>query len=713
IEGLAVGVPATHRTQDRTAAITIEPTVGFANTPDSDPAIGVNQAWAAGIRARARSSQLGLETVAAHTVSTREELNTRISTAVAAGAQWGARPAAERAAILHRAGVVLESRRAELMEVAAAEAGKLLDQSDPEVSEAVDFAHFYAERALDLERIDGAVAEPVRLTVVTPPWNFPIAIPTGSTIAALAAGSAVLLKPASPAVRTGACLVEALWEAGVPRDVLQLVKLSERNLGEQLVGDPRVDRVILTGGFETAELFRSFRPDLQLLAETSGKNALIVTPHADYDLAARDAIASAFGHAGQKCSAASLLILVGQAGRSPRLRNQLLDGIRSLVVGYPWDAEAQMGPVITPPDGKLLTGLTSLGAGEHWVLEPRPLDDGGTLWSPGVRWGVQPGSAFHRTEYFGPILGIMHTETLAEAIAIANDVDYGLTAGLHSLDEAEIAHWIATIQAGNLYVNRGITGAIVQRQPFGGWKRSVVGPSAKAGGPNYLLPLVDWRAAPAQEGVAPRHASVRTLLEAARRDLSAAEQAALTRATASDERAWQTEYGITKDVSGLLAERNVVRYCPMPGGVIRLTEDGRVADLVRVAAAALRAGARPDISTGVALPVAVHTALTSIGFVVRSASDTDFASAVQALPDCRIRMVSADPVVGVRRLAEATRSRLGITILGQPVTESGRVEMLGFLREQAIAVTAHRFGTPHPTPLDSPDTYGGSHDNAP
>ena len=197
----------------------------------------------------------------------------------------------------------------------ASETGKTIDQGDPEVSEAVDFAHYYAESARKLDDVDGATFVPAKLTVVTPPWNFPVAIPAGSTLAALAAGSAVVIKPAKQARRSGAVMIEALWEAGVPRDVLTMVQLGERELGRQLISHPAVDRVILTGGYETAELFRSFRQDLPLLAETSGKNAIIVTPSADLDLAAKDVAYSAFGHAGQKCSAASLVILVGSVAQ--------------------------------------------------------------------------------------------------------------------------------------------------------------------------------------------------------------------------------------------------------------------------------------------------------------------------------------------------------------------------------------------------------------
>jgi RHH-type proline utilization regulon transcriptional repressor/proline dehydrogenase/delta 1-pyrroline-5-carboxylate dehydrogenase len=431
-------VPEPNRKQDRRLPAKPAPTEGFRNTPDTDPALPANRAWGRDILKRIPGSTAGNAIVESTKVSEAAELERIITTAVEAGKEWGARPAAERAAILHRAGDILESRRAELLEVMAAETGKTLDQGDPEVSEAIDFAHYYAERSKDLEKVDGATFVPANLTVVTPPWNFPVAIPAGSTLAALASGSAVVIKPAKQARRSGSVMVDALWEAGVPKDVLALVQLEERDLGTQLVSHPSVDRVILTGGYETAELFRSFRQDLPLLAETSGKNAIIVTPSADLDLAAKDVVYSAFGHAGQKCSAASLVILVGSVAKSKRFHNQLIDAARSLTVGYPDDATTQMGPIIEPANGKLLNALTTLGEGETWAVKPERLDQTGRLWSPGIRSGVKRGSYFHLTEFFGPVLGVMTAETLEEAIAIQNEIEYGLTAGLHSLDSAEI-----------------------------------------------------------------------------------------------------------------------------------------------------------------------------------------------------------------------------------------------------------------------------------
>ncbi|MGJ9403991.1 proline dehydrogenase family protein [Arthrobacter sp. KK5.5] len=742
-------VPAPHRIQDRntydadaaTAAVLARaaeqedagvpagygnPVATFDNTPDTDPDLPANRAWGRRILERVPGSELGNATVAAHTLTTTDELEGVVAAATGAAAAWGALSGARRAEVLHRAGVRLEAHRAELLEVTASECGKTLDQGDPEVSEAIDFAHYYAELAKKLDQVDGARFVPSKLTVVTPPWNFPVAIPAGSALSALAAGSGVVIKPAAQARRSGAVMVEAIWEAldeaGIGREILQYVQLSERDLGTALVSHPAVDRLILTGGYETAQLFRSFRQDLPLLAETSGKNALIVTPSADLDLAARDVAQSAFGHAGQKCSAASLVVLVGSVATSRRFHHQLVDAVRSLKVGYPVDPQTQMGPIIEPAGGKLLRGLTELGEGEKWELQPRRLDGTGKLWSPGLRYGVRRGSEYHLTEYFGPILGVMTAATLEEAVEMVNEVDYGLTSGLHSLDPDELDYWLENIQAGNLYVNRGITGAIVRRQPFGGWKKSAVGAGTKAGGPNYLVGLGSWKDTPAEASPAPAtvpSGAPARLLDAVRSatvggsaGLDTNDADWLAGALASDAAAWRSEFGVAKDVSGLQAERNIFRYRPVPVTVrYEAGTSGRgVAELVRVAAAGLRAwddapaagpgraGARITVSTGVELPESVAGALRTAGVVVAVEDTAEWAARAARLaertgPDsaARIRLIGA-PVAAT---AEATGGKPDVALYANDVVSAGRVELLTFLHEQAVSITAHRFGTPN------------------
>jgi RHH-type proline utilization regulon transcriptional repressor/proline dehydrogenase/delta 1-pyrroline-5-carboxylate dehydrogenase len=673
-----------------------EPVGGdFRNAPDTDPALPVNREWGRAILTRVPASVEGDELVAAHTVTDERVLEGILGSVAQAGSGWGARSGSERAEILHRAAVALEANRARLLEVMASETGKTLAEGDPEVSEAIDFANYYAERARDLDTVQGARFVPSSLTVVTPPWNFPVAIPAGSVLAALAAGSGVILKPAEQAKRCGSVLADILWEAGVPRDVLSLVHVSEGELGQQLVSHPRVDRVILTGAFETAELFRSWRPDLPLLAETSGKNAIIVTPNADLDLAVADVVKSAFGHAGQKCSAASLVILVGSVARSERFRNQLVDSVRSLRVGYPEDPTTQMGPLVEPASGKLKHALTQLGGGESWLVEPRRLDDTGRLWSPGVKTGVRPGSYFHLTEFFGPVLGIMHARTIAEAIRLQNAVPYGLTAGLHSLDSHELAIWLERVEAGNLYVNRGITGAIVQRQPFGGWKRSSVGAGTKAGGPNYLMGLGSWVSDAGRNsttlhlrGLAPR---VTELIESAQSAIGYADFDVVRRSALSDAIAWQEEFGVVRDVQKLGVERNLFRYVSLPV-TVRLGEGGRLADLLRVLAAATVARSKYRVSSAIELPAATMEILDVRSIPVVVESDEEWLRRVAAggLSTDRVRLVGGN----ARALAEALGGTPSVAVYAGEVTAAGRVELLPFLHEQAISITAHRFGNP-------------------
>jgi RHH-type proline utilization regulon transcriptional repressor/proline dehydrogenase/delta 1-pyrroline-5-carboxylate dehydrogenase len=684
-------VPPVGRTQNRLSPPLPRAPEQFRNEPDTDPALVANRLWGLGILERSATSTLGADTIEAARIDDPARLDQLLRSAAEAGRHWGQVPGHARAELLERAAEVLSVFRGRLIEVMAAETGKTIAEADVEVSEAVDFALYYAERARELGAVRDAAFVPVGLTVVTPPWNFPVSIPAGGVLASLAAGSAVVLKPAPQARRCGGVLAEALWEAGVPRELLHLVDVAEGELGQRLITAPEVGRVVLTGSYETAALFRSWRPELPLLAETSGKNAIVITPAADLDLAVKDLVASAFGNAGQKCSAASLAILVGSVGESERFRRQLADAVSTLAVGYPQDPASLVGPLIEPAAGKLARGLTQLAEGESWLVKPRQLDVTDRLWAPGVRDGVAPGSDFHRTEFFGPVLGIMRAATLDEALELQNAVAYGLTAGIHSLDVDEVAHWLDRVQAGNLYVNRPITGAIVRRQPFGGWKRSSVGPGAKAGGPNTLLVLGDWHPVPTApegdlrlDGLEPR---VRALVEAFQPALDYGGFDAVRRGAYSDAAAWADEFGASRDVSQLGVERNVFRYRPARV-TVRLAEAGQFSELVRVLAAAALAGAPLAVSS--ATPLRMALVVSALGWTATVESDAAFAARVaRELPE-RVRLVGGDTAA----LAAALQGAPDVAVYGGPVTAAGRIELLPFLREQSVSITAHRFGTP-------------------
>ena len=606
-----------------------------------------------------------------------------IDDAVALAAQgrdeWQALAPADRARVLHAVGDLLAARRGELIGVMTHEAGKTIAEGNPEVSEAADFARYYAARIDDLAGRDGARFEPLGVVAVVPPWNIPLAIPAGGVLAALAAGNAVLLKPAPQTPRTAFAFAQICWEAGVPHRVLQFARCPDSEVAEYLVGHPGVNGIILTGSIETAEHLRSIAPTTPLFAETSGKNAIVVMPDADLDLAVADIVHSAFGHAGQKCSAASLAICVGSVATSKRFRRQLVDAAGSMIVAPATRPESVVAELVGSPPPKLERALTRLDPGQRWLLEPRLVDARINLWSPGIVDGVANGSWFHITECFGPVLGVMAARDLDEGLELQNAVPYGLTGGLHTLDPSNVEQWLERVQVGNAYINRGITGAIVRRQPFGGWKQSVVGPGAKAGGPNYVAQLGTWqtRRDPRRGKEPPPR--VAAFVRAVAPDLAADERRALECAVRSDALAWREEFTMDHDPSGLFCESNVFRYRPLPLMVVRIALDAHPFAIARVLAAAILVDAPMHVSVAPGVD-------RGLGHTVRVEENSErFAEWARRVRPHRVRMLGNEPEL--RTVLPAT------TFLDDraPVSD-GRIELLRYLREQAISRTLHRFG---------------------
>ncbi len=462
----------------------------------------------------------------------------------------------------------------------------------------------------------------------------------------------MILKPAPEVRAVGALLAEHCWAGGVPRDLLQLVPCDDDEAGRRLITHPDVDAVILTGSYETADAFLAWRPDLHLLAETSGKNAIVITACADLDLAIRDLVRSAFGHAGQKCSAASLAIVEASVHDDPRFLERLADAVASLRLGPAADLATDMAPLVRPADGSLLRALTELDPGERWLVEPRRLDDRGVAWSPGVRLGVQPGSWFHMTECFGPVLGVLRAPDLATAVAWQNMPPFGLTGGIHTLDPAEVAQWLDAVEVGNAYVNRGITGAIVQRQPFGGWKRSAVGSTTKAGGPDHVASLGRWSLAAGATG-------------------DGAEAMG---------RVWD-EMRAGSDPTGLRAERNLLRYRPLRRVLLRAGDDVDDRQLDAAMVAATTIGVQVELSTPRRrrAPGAVQVVEDDEALAARAATATVGVDRVRLLGAATPALLAAMHALGA---AVDTTAAIGIA----------RLELVHWSRAQAVSETLHRHG---------------------
>lgn len=608
---------------------------------------------------------------------------------------WRTRTPRERFDALGKVAHELREGRANLMGAALADGGKTLMESDPEVSEAVDFLEFYRDTARWWQEMPTLKARGTGVVVVVSPWNFPIAIPCGGVAAALAAGNTVILKPASDTVLVAWELCKCFWRAGMSKKVLQFVPCSGGKEGRKLVNHPGVNAVILTGGTSTALSMLRDNPRLHLFAETGGKDATIVTSVSDRDQAIKHILHSAFSHAGQKCSATSLLLLQNEVCDDPAFRRALCEAAQSMKTGSAWEPDTKMGPLIKPPSGDLETALKVLEPGEEWALMPQPLNGNPNLWTPGIKYGVRPGSFTHITEFFGPVLAVMRFETLNEAVALVNQTGYGLTSGLESLDEREWDYWKEHIHAGNLYINRVTTGAVVLRQPFGGLGKSVFGPGMKAGGPNYVAQFMDIEdASGLTTNATPSLPTLATLYDALRA-LALPDTDRIISAVASYDRHRREEFSGEHDHLNLVGQDNFRRYLPVQSVRIRIHPDDTAFEIFARTCAAHAAGCPVTMSSPPGLesePLNVLEKLTeswagAIEFVEES--DEQLVQAIRDRQTDRVRYAAPDrvPIAVLQAVPEA-----GVCVVSNHVVAEGRLEMLWYLQEQSLSIDYHRYG---------------------
>ncbi|MDQ3562872.1 MAG: L-glutamate gamma-semialdehyde dehydrogenase [Pseudomonadota bacterium] len=426
-----------------------------------------------------------------------------VSGALRAFADWSRRAAGERAHLLLCAAKALRRQRDEFAALEILEAGKTWVEADANVAEAIDYLEYYAREALRWEqpRCHDVPGEenvyryaPRGVGAIISPWNFPLAILTGMLSAAIAAGNTVVLKPSSQTPVIAARFVRLLQEAGVPPAVVQYLPGAGGTLGEYLVRHPQVAFVAFTGSEEVGRRILRLAADFgpgqshvkQVIAEMGGKNAIIIDNDADLDEAVTGVVQSAFGYQGQKCSACSRVIVLRQA--YDRFLERLLAATRSVRIGMPETPAVFMGPLIDAgAKARVIEAIERgrAGGAELALAMPCPDLGGGYFVGPAIFTGVAPDSYLAQTEIFGPVLAVMRVADLDTAIRVANQTPYALTGGIYSRSPSHVLQASRELQVGNLYINRKITGAWVERQPFGGFKMSGVG--SKAGGPDYLL----------------------------------------------------------------------------------------------------------------------------------------------------------------------------------------------------------------------------------
>ena len=600
--------------------------------------------------------------------------------------KWHETTVAERNVILHKTAELLAAQRGHLIGCMSAITGKTFAEGDVEVSEAIDFCRYYPITMTQFSQNKNVKIKPKGIVLVIPPWNFPLAIPVGGVAAALAGGNTVILKPATVALPVAWEFAKCFWEAGVPKDTLQVVCTDGREPLNYLTSHPSIRHTILTGGTDTAFRLLENNPTCPLSAETGGKNAMIVTAAADRDHAIQNIITSAFSNAGQKCSACSLLILEKEVYNDPEFKTKLTDAVTSLHTGSVWDGANYVGPMITRENDKLLHAIHHLEEGEWWLVKPVFADEEHYMLKPCVKWGVKSGSYSFTTELFGPVLSVVCADNFEHAIELANSSEYGLTAGLQSLDEREQKRWKNSIEAGNLYINRGITGAIVSRQPFGGMKRSAFGGGIKAGGPNYVSCFVDIKNCTNQLSAVRSNSDLgefKTFAALLRND----ERKIYENAVVSYLKNYNDEFSVERDIHRLMGEQNVFRYLPLKNILFRIQPIDTLSDVMMVITAAQIA--KTELFISIEKEDSKHGTLQTIlkPAQLLTQTETEFVQNIDKFE--RIRTCSTNLSLDIYKKAAV----LGKYIATQEPLVEGRLELLHYLKEQSIAFEYHRYGS--------------------
>ncbi len=621
-----------------------------------------------------------------------QDIKKAVEVAVADKDGWRAKTNKQRHEILKQVAINMRKRRDDLIGVAAAEVGKIFTETDVEVTEAIDFVEFYTHSARYFEKYKNLEFKGRGVGVVVPPWNFPIAIPMGGLMATLAAGNTVIIKPASSAVLCAYELCKCIWDAGVSKNTLQFLPCPGNLASKHLISNKDIDFVILTGGEDTAYNMLETRPDLFLTAETGGKDATIVTNMADREQAVKNVVQSAFSNSGQKCSATSLLILENEVYDDNDFKDALIDCAKSLNVGTVWNLKNKIGTLANKVSGDLKKAVISLQDNESWALKPQYEDDNEYMLKPSIKWGVQEKSFCHMTELFGPVLSVMRANNLEHAVKIVNDTGYGLTSGIESLDEREVEYWKKNIIAGNLYINRGTTGAIVLRQPFGGMGKSAIGAGRKAGFYNYITQFVEFNEInkPIISNVC-ENDLVNFIIDCQNKYSNNKDFKKLEIALQSYLENYKNEFSIEKDYIKVRGEDNHFRYLALKNVVIRVEKDDTIFEIVsRILAANV---SKVDFTVSVNNNDEIYDFLDNakvlfdLNDILIKENNQEFSKTLNLFNRIIYSNITKIPAEIFNKA-----SKTATFIVRQKPLMEGRLELLNYFEEQSISHLYHRYG---------------------
>lgn len=625
-------------------------------------------------------------------LATKEDIEKAVEVAKADTDGWRDLTHKQRHEALKAVAIKMRERRDDLIGVAAAEVGKVFTETDVEVSEAIDFVEFYTHAVKHFDDYENLEVSPKGVGVVVPPWNFPIAIPVGGVSAALAAGNTVIIKPASVAALCTYEMCKCFWDAGISKNVLQFLPCPGALAGEHLIPNKDIDFLILTGGEDTAATMLETRNDLFLSAETGGKDATIVTNMADREQAVKNVCQSAFGNSGQKCSATSLLVLEDEVYNDTGFKKALIDTASSMNVGSIWDMKNRIGTLANIVSGNLKKAINELEDNESWAIKPEYVDGNPYMLKPAIKWGVDEGNFIHMNELFGPVLAVIKASNLEHAIKIVNDTGYGLTSGIESLDEREVSYWKENLEAGNLYVNRGTTGAIVLRQPFGGMGKSAIGAGRKAGFYNYITQFVDIKETEDPTLFKKYNTELTQFIDKCKATQNEKEEFdKLSVALQSYYSNYESEFSQEKDYAKVRGEDNHFRYLPLDNVLIRVSSDDTLFEIVSRILAARVSGVQFKVSVDNNSTVKSFLDNASELFTSRDkVVEQSDANMIKTL-DKFDRVLYSDIAKVPEVVFEVAAKTLTFIVRQKPMVE-GRLELLNYFIEQSISHSFHRYG---------------------
>jgi RHH-type transcriptional regulator, proline utilization regulon repressor / proline dehydrogenase / delta 1-pyrroline-5-carboxylate dehydrogenase len=619
-----------------------------------------------------------------------EDMDQALRCAKSYESSWGTLPFKERCYLLALAAQKMRERRGDLIGALIGDAGKTLWEADLEVSQAIDCAEYYRRSFFKMRNCKDIFWEPRGTFLVGSSWKSPISNPAGDIFASLVAGNCVLFMPAPETVLCAWMLANVLWEAGIPKEVLQFINCLDYPVLRQFIADTRLSGVILNGNATIARSFKQINPHLYLLAGISGKNSMIITALADRDLAIQHLVESAFSYNGQNNHSAHLAILEAEVYDDPSFQKRLKEAIESLPFYSQCDLYSRITPLINAPQKELLQALTTLDSQENWLVHPQADPKNPHLWSPGVKKDISKDSLLYRAELSGPILGLMRASNLQEAIHLANNVPDKLSAGLHSLSEKEQRFWINKIETGNCFINRSMAQVVVRRQPFGGSEASHFGPGAKIGGPNYVAQV----ALPTQIGFPDEKYPVKdsinqlTLLI---KNWIPESQLGLWYSSTANYAYWAKRFFQSHDPSLILGQDNLFRYAPIKNMCLRIQGTDQPIDLFRSLAAALATNISLDVSyCPHFLPHPLNLSswkrfLPSLHLIEEP--EETFCTRLKLKKYQRIRLHKAPSEDVIIAAAQAMSY-----LIQAPVLTNGRFELLHYLREISLSIDYHRYG---------------------